>query len=129
MSQGIRIAKESQTVKDDSEAQYVDTTTPVFKLYLQDKGERLYTTTANENFTIPHNLGYRPMFFLYADRAHLDARKLVLSGDAQYPENSVYVTCTVDTKNINVTVSDGGVPPTLPITIGYNYLIFYDKAG
>lgn len=123
---GVIISKENQTVRDRIDQQYVDTQTPLFKLYLSNRDKRTYVNqNITDTFTIPHNLGYVPMFFLYADRADGAIRKIVLNIDTSYPENQVLWTCFADNKNINVTVTGSSVTGTF----GYNYFIFYDKVG
>lgn len=128
---GIKISKEDSSVKKGSDEQYVDTSTPLFKLYRSSSGEQVFSSTVlsggGYSFPIPHNLGYIPMFFLFADRSHLSTRKLVLNQDTNFGDTTLW-TCYATAQDIVVTVS---APSATPVTgaFGYNYLIFYDKAG
>jgi hypothetical protein len=131
---GIIIAKEGANVGSNSSELYVDTRTPLFKLFKADKGERIYVNRdmrfgfANDSFVIPHNLGYIPMFFLYMDRSGQADRKIVTNLDAVSVSGSVLVTCFIDKQNINVYVSSA-FSTLINGTFGYNYFIFYDKVG
>lgn len=127
---GIIISKERHSIKENSQYQYVDTRSPLLKLYKFARSQQNFTnkdlTGPGFNFTIPHNLGYIPMFFLYADRDIGSIRKIVTSIDTLYPENTVLWTCYCDNKNINVTISGGA---SVTGAFGYNYFIFYNKVS
>lgn len=125
---GIKISKDGNTVKDSPDKQYVDTTTPLFKLFLSDRGQKVYsnqTLSFSTEVTIPHNLGYIPMYLVYMDRADNALRKLVIAGDGPAGGSTILVSTQADTKNIYLIVSGTSITGTF----GYNYFIFYDKAG
>lgn len=122
---GIKISKEGNTINDGLDKQYVDTDTPLFKLFLSDQGQQVYTAaTGIKTFKINHNLGYKPMFFLYADRADSQNRKLVLHQDTSIGTMTSLWTVQVTKTDLVVTVSLLG---TVSGTFGYNYDIYYDK--
>lgn len=129
MSQGLIISKENHDITQSSENQYVDTKTPLFKLFKSISDTQHYVS-ANLSplvtFSIHHGLGYKPMFFLYMDRAPSAVRKLVLDIDTSYPENIILVECEATDQDILVFV-EGGTSVTGDF--GYNCFIFYDRIG
>ena len=131
---GIIVAKDGSTIRDDPEKHYVDTTTPLFKLYDSGKGTiSLNAYTSPYYFTIPHNLGYVPMFFLFADFAPYQLRQVVLVEASNItlngvPNTGLWTVYRVDEKYIYVVIDSSGTSGD-PISgdYGYNYLIFYDR--
>lgn len=130
MSKGIIISKENHDITQSSENQYVDTKTPLFKLFKFGSDQRSYVSKnlsgVGDTFTIHHGLGYIPMFFLFADRAPSSIRKIVLDIDTLYPENTVLWECKANTQDIVVFVQGGS---SVTANFGYNYFIFYDRVG
>lgn len=128
---GIRIAKDGNTVDDGSDKQYVDTDTPLFKLFKTDNGSKVYTGQtfspgSPDVIAIPHDLGYIPMFLVYMDRADNALRKLVLNEDSSFAGSTILVTAgQADGKNIYLQVSGTSITGVF----GYNYFIFYDRVG
>lgn len=128
---GIIISKEGHSVKDDSEFQYVDTETPLFKLFNADKGLlSLNSEPGPYTFEIPHNLGYYPMYFLFGDfdsdrlRRFVGSQANVVSGD----ETVLWTTLGGDKNNIIVQLTSvSGTSSPITGEFGYNFLIFYDK--
>jgi hypothetical protein len=131
---GAIISKDRHNVGDDSQFQYIDTNTPLFKLYKSDKGSRVYSSySGTDLFVIPHFLGYIPMFFLYADRLNNQSsnpvRKIVYNIDTALANAQSLWTCYADENYINVTVTKSDVAFPLNGTYEYNFFIFYDRVG
>lgn len=133
---GIKISKDGYTVKDDDQFQYVNTDTPLFKLYLSNSGSRIYSgqtfpAGSPDTIIIPHNLGYEPMNFVYMDR-DVDAKRRIVSGiDTQFASTDIIVITQVDSQNLYIYITSPYSTPTSPQPItgeyGYNYQIYYDE--
>lgn len=127
MSRGIIISKERKSINDGIEDQYMNTKTPLLKLFKSGSDVRSYVSFSGfDDFTIEHNLGYQPMFFLFADRSNQNNRKQVTNWDGEFLGIEAYWTAWVDDKNINVTVHCG---VSTTGTFGYNYFIYHDRIG
>lgn len=130
---GVRISKEGETVTDGDVNQYVDTETPLFKLYITNSDSRTYTAATGSPFidtiTIHHGLGYIPMFLIFMDRNSNSVRKIVNNEDGSFPQvtTQIFCICSADNQNIYVTVAKAVASVTG--TFGFNYFIFYDKVG
>lgn len=130
MSKGIRLTKADQDISDAaSDEFYIDTDNPLLKLYKASRGSQHFNGTLNEFYTItiPHNLGYRPMYFLFADRIPGAKRRIVTNIDNSIGNPSIFVNLQrCDTQIIEFTMGFlGGTP--LSGDYGYNYFIYYDS--
>jgi len=131
MSSGVQITKNSLNIKGaGSDDFYVNSNTPLFKLYKSGKGSQKFVGTAFEtyNIVIPHGLGYVPFFLIFMDRNPGANRRLVGTSETELVALQPDVGCfiyDVNTSNIVITVSVFGAG-TATGTYGYNYFIYYD---
>lgn len=133
MSGGLKIAKDSAEVTSvKQEDLYVDSTTPLLKLYKTFTGTVIIAGTAGESKTIAldHNLGYKPFFLLYCDSLPDGARTLIYGGyatNSQFASGVVTVITKVTKNSITWEIGGGGGTPIAGV-YGYSCFIYYDRA-
>lgn len=132
MSNGVKISKNGDGISSvNAEELYVDSDTPIFKLYKSGSGIQKINGTLAEThtITIPHNLGYVPFFLVFMDRNPGKNRRLCSSGESTNTALPTDIACSVfnvNFANIVIDVSAFGGTPAAG-DYGYNYFIYYDK--
>lgn len=132
MVKGIRIAKNGGNVTSvNAEDLYVDSDTPIFKLYKSGSGSQRINGTLAEThtITIPHNLGYVPFFLVFMDRNPGSNRRLCSSSESTNAALPTDIACFIGNSNfanIVLTINSFGGTPTAG-DYGYNYFIYYDR--
>lgn len=135
MKKGVIVAKEGFHVKSELENLYVNTDTPLFKVFKSGSGSIVFngTDAGPYDLEIPFDLPYSPVHFVYGDRAPNSIRKLVTNSDTAYPNvKALWQIFGVQTRKITVRIFTAVGSSTNPIpagTYGYNYLIFYDPVS
>jgi len=133
MVRGIKITKDSKGLDSTrQEDLYVDSTTPLFKLFLEGKGVQRFVGTFSETYaiTITHNLGYIPFHLVFADESPGTNRTLCntfINTDSNLSGNVIgnYLS-SVNTKTIVLNMGLAGATPTAG-DYGYSYFIYYDS--
>lgn len=147
MAKGVRIAKPGYKVSDSSDKIYVDTTTPLFKIFLSGSGTLVSdgtnvtwrgkyggTTTAAGNYsiTIPHPLGYPPLFIAYMDAGPGSNRTYLTNASIAGVVGGIVPFAEIDDKNLTISALTNSVSFPLPAPFagdyGFFFYIFYDKA-
>lgn len=132
MSGGLKIAKDSAEVTSvKQEDLYVDSTTPLFKLYKTFNGTVIIAGTAGESKTVvlDHSLGYIPFFLLYCDSLPGGARTLIYGGydtNSQFASGVLTVITSITKNSITWSIGGGGGTPIAGV-YGYSCFIFYDR--
>lgn len=131
MSNGVQITKNSLSVKGaGTDDFYVNSDTPLFKLFKSGSGTRKFVGTAFEtyNIVIPHGLGYVPFFLVYMDRNPGANRRLVATSETELTALPTDISCFIsdaNSSNIVITANTFGAGTTTGV-FGYNYFIYYD---
>lgn len=132
MSSGIRIAKDAQDISTvKPEELYVDSDTPLFKLFMSGKGRQAVIGTVGEqyNIVITHNLGYIPFYLIYADRDPGNNKAVCTTFEntnAVLPTGITAFVSNVTENTITLQYGTGGATPINGIYT-YSYFIYYDK--
>lgn len=133
MAKGIQIAKDSQDVgKISGDEFYVNSNTPLFKLFRSGSGIQTFIGVTFESYQILiiHNLGYVPFVLAFMDRNPGTARQLCTAGQTEQIGFPINISATVTNITNNSFVIDartfGSGAPT-PGDYGYNYFIYYDR--
>lgn len=131
MTNGIKIAKVGNDVtKATSDQLYVDSSTPLFKLFESGSGSQTFLGIHGEEYfiTINHSLSYRSFILFFMDRLPGSARQLVTSSQATQLSLSNPIGCSIFSIQpfnfIVFTDGFGGTPQAG--TYGYNYFIYYE---
>lgn len=132
MSNGLKISKNLINIPSATQEElYVDTDTPIFKLFKAGNGSIVMKGLAGEQHTvlIRHGLGYIPFFLVFADRLPGEARRLCTNGENTNTLLSTGISATVffvNTVNITLILSGFGGTPVAG-NYGYSYFIYYDE--
>lgn len=148
---GIRIAKPTHNIKENSQFLYVDSDTPLFKVYKTGSGaiisngtnsityEGIQGTTtesppgtfSSASVDITHDLTYSPAFLVFADRANASKRRYSTSRQTANPDDPVPLIClaTGTSKLINLSFlnPDSGLTWLPAGYYSYYYYIFYNR--
>lgn len=131
---GIKMSKEGYDVRSAADKNLIYSSGfNTFKIYAQGTGS--VTTSSNPageviNLTISHTLGYRPVFWFFSQvydygtssvlpEYYLMPYALNISGDF-----GIAVACTTT----EIRIRYGQIMADPNITLGYRYVIFYNKA-
>lgn len=135
---GIRISKSGQNVlTSKKEDLYVDTSTPLYKVAIQDKGTIDFSATETNNtkrITINHNLNYEPLYSVYAERVPsrgilrlCDSLGLTLNNTDSTLSDRISVKSGVTDKQLVVDFTSYPTTPNPAGTYHFYYFIFFNS--
>lgn len=136
---GIRISKSGQNVLTAKPQDlYVDTSTPLYKVAVQDKGTIDFSATETNNtkrITINHNLNYEPLYSVYAERVPgagvlrlCDSLGLTLNNADPALSDRIFVRSGVTDKQLLLDFTSYLTRPNPAGTYHFYYFIFYNPS-
>lgn len=140
MPSGIKIAKPGFKVQDSSEHMYVDSATPLLKLAkkgfgflvsdgttVKSRGDYGVETTGSGAYltTIPHGLGYVPVFMAWMDAGPGSNRTYLANASTANVTGGLVPFAYADAKNLYISALTNSVVFPLPAPAAGDYGFFF----
>lgn len=129
MTRGIKISNRKDIPTASEEELYVNSTTPLFKLFKSDKGTQRFSGGAGEthNIAVNHGLGRAPFIMCFMDRNPGANRRLCTTSESilsTLPQDISAFVFQVTSNDFTIQTSSGG---GVTGDFGFNYYIYYDR--
>ena len=133
---GLKIAKWNHSITDDDRYMLMTTKYPVLKLIPSGSGQGTLSFTAGDGgvtITIPHNLGYAPICFVYGEYFDTEGEEVIhkfsrwnkwIYQGTQVADLYYYYT---DDTNLYIKLSTCFYTDAYSFDLAYMYHIFYDE--